>query len=55
VVLRVYSGTVADVLVTRNTTGDRNLEACVVRKLRRWHFDPRIDADVSLPFELTPA
>lgn len=51
--LRVYAGEVVDVLVATNTTRDTNLEACVVRKLRRWRFDSALDADVVLPFELS--
>ena len=54
VLLRVYSGTVANVLVLDNAIGDQNLEACVVRKLRRWHFSEKVDADIILPFSMKP-
>lgn len=52
--LAVYAGRVDSVAVLSQTTGDRVLEACAVRKVRRWRFSRELDADVVVSATLQP-
>jgi hypothetical protein len=52
VLLRIHGGRVGVVQVERDTTGDLNLQACVVRKLSRWRFPESAELDLLLPFSL---
>lgn len=45
------AGSVSDALVAESTIGSNNVEACIVRRIRRWHFpEPRGGGVVSVNF-----
>ena len=51
------SGSIALVTVVDNTTGNRDLEQEIIRKIRMWHFEEIPDGDVTVtyPFVFAPA
>ncbi len=51
------SGSVAAVTIVDNTTGNKELEEEIVRKIRMWHFEAIPDGDVTVtyPFVFAPA
>lgn len=51
------SGSVAMAIVVENTTGDKDLEDEIIRKIRMWHFETIPDGDVTVtyPFVFAPA
>ncbi|MCK6526707.1 TonB family protein [Myxococcota bacterium] len=47
------SGKVGEVRVQENTTGNKDMEECIIRRIRRWEFNPtedEQDAEVTYPF-----
>jgi uncharacterized caspase-like protein len=50
----VAGGTVQTALIAKNDTGDADLEACILRKIKGLTFDPSVEAEVTYPFMLTP-
>lgn len=53
--LTLAGGQVTEAQIESNTTGDKELEACVRRKVRSWVFMGVEDGRVTLPFEFKPA
>lgn len=46
----IRAGTVSNVRIVDDSTGDQALQACVVRKISRWRFDSEVSDDVTWPF-----
>lgn len=46
----VEGGTVTDVYVAGNTTGDSALASCMEKKVKRWTFPADVEGDISWPF-----
>lgn len=48
------AGTITDIRVTKNSTGDSGIATCITQKVRRWRFSPPDEGEVtfSYPFLL---
>jgi len=48
------AGTITDIKVTGNSTGDKSIGSCIIQKVRRWRFSPPDEGEVtfSYPFLL---
>jgi len=46
----VENGTVTDVYVAGNTTGDSALASCMEKKVKRWKFPADVEGDITWPF-----
>ena len=55
VTLTLAGGQATEAQIESNTTGDKELEACVRRKVRSWVFTGVEDGRVTLPFKFTSA
>lgn len=51
--LHVQAGRVSSADVSENGTGDSGLETCAIGHAMRWHFDPSVTLDLSVPFSLS--
>jgi cytoskeletal protein RodZ len=50
----IDSGSVVDVAISKNKTGDKKLGACIKKKVRKWSF-PATCSDIAMfPFALSP-
>ena len=49
----VSGGRVVEAWTTWNDTGDEELAACVIRQIRRWRFEPSIEAEIAWPLVFT--
>ena len=54
VALDIQGGSVSGVDFVKNTTGNKNLESCISRQVKRWKFGD-CDDYVDLPFALSPS
>jgi hypothetical protein len=48
--MKIFAGRVISAKIVQNTTGDSNIESCVVGKVRRWRFPPGVTASFVMPF-----
>jgi len=46
----IHSGRITTTTVIENSTADKELERCVVSRLRRWQFDAEMSGVYSMPF-----
>jgi outer membrane biosynthesis protein TonB len=49
----INGGRVTNVAIEDNTTGDKQLESCVIGKVKSWRFPPEISDTIVLPFSLS--
>jgi hypothetical protein len=49
----ITAGRVSSVVIKDNSTNDRDLESCVIGKVKMWRFDPEISDNIFLPFALS--
>jgi hypothetical protein len=48
------NGRVSSAKVFANTSGDSELGACIVKKIKRWSFPPEIEGEIIYPFIFKP-
>jgi len=53
--LDIVSGAVKTVRIDENGTGDKGIESCVKKEVRRWRFGTDVNESIYLPFALSPS
>ena len=49
----ISAGRVSSVIIRDNSTNDKELESCVIGKVKAWRFDPELSDTLFLPFALS--
>jgi hypothetical protein len=54
VAVSIVDGKVRSASIDSNTTGDKSLESCIVKKVKRWKFPADCEDEAVFPFMLNP-